>query len=461
MSGLDASFYLLEDENTPFHVASVIVFEGPAPSYGDLVRLIVSKLPEVPRYRQRVRPIPLHMGRPVWADDPHFQVLYHVRHTAVPAPGNDEQLRNLAGRVLGQRLDPAKPLWEIWLVEGLQDGRWALICKVHHSMVDGVAGMDLATLIFDLTPDAAPPAETEPWDPAPEPSSLYLLADAMRHNVLEPVRGLRDLNWLVRQAGRGREVGGDVVGFAAGLARSVGRLMQPSHGGLNGPIGPHRRWCWATAQLDEVKTIRKALGGTVNDVVLAAVTRGFRDLLEARGELTPGAVVRSAVPVSLRTSGQRGELNNKVSAMFVNLPCGEADPYKRLVLLRDQMDDLKKSRQEVSGKGLTRIADTAVAPALMALGTAAPVRLPNAIVQTVTTNVPGPQFPIYALGRQAIEFHPYVPITGGIQVSTAIFSYLGRLHFGLTGDFDGMPDLTTLADGIGNGIQELLKLAET
>jgi WS/DGAT/MGAT family acyltransferase len=460
MSGLDASFYLLEDENTPFHVASVIVLEGPAPSYGDLVRLIVSKLPQVPRYRQRVRSIPLHIGRPVWTDDPHFQVLYHVRHTAVPAPGTDEQLRNLAGRVLGQRLDPAKPLWEIWLVEGLQDGRWALICKVHHCMVDGVAGMDLATLIFDVSPDVQPPLETEPWEPAPEPSQLGLLADAVRHNVMEPVRGLRDLTWLVRQAGKGREVGGDLVGFAAGLARSAARLLQPSAGSLNGPIGPHRRWCWATAQLDDVKKIRVALGGTVNDVVLASVTHGFRELLESRGELTQSTVVRSAVPVSLRATDQRGELNNRVSAMLVNLPVGEPDPLRRLFLLRDQMNDLKKSRQEVSGQGITRIADTAVAPAMMALGVAAPVRLPNQIVQTVTTNVPGPQFPIYMLGRQVVEFHPYVPITGGIQVAIAIFSYLGRLHYGLTGDFDGMPDLTCLADGIGNGLRELLKLAE-
>lgn len=455
MSGLDASFYLLEGENTPLHVASVVVFEGPAPSYGDLVRLIMSKLPQVPRYRQRVRSIPLHLGRPVWSDDPHFQILYHVRHTAIPAPGGDEQLRNLAGRVLAQRLDPAKPLWEMWLVEGLEGGRWALIGKVHHCMVDGVAGMDLISVMFDLTPDHGPIQEAQHWEPEPEPSGLELLVDAVGHNLLEPVRGLTDLAWLVRQGGNGREIGG----FAAGLGRSLGRLLKSAAGSLNGPIGPHRRWQWATASLDDVRTIRKALGGTVNDVVLAAVTKGFRDLLDSRDELSPGTIVRSAVPVSIRTTDERGELNNKVSAVLVNLPVGEADPLRRLTLIRAQMDDLKKTRQEYSGKGITRLTDAAVAPALMALGSAAPVRLSQPLVQTVTTNVPGPQFPLYLLGRKAVDLHPYVPLTGGIRVATAIFSYMGTLHFGITADFDAVPDLSVLNEGLTSGFEELLKLA--
>lgn len=456
MSGLDASFYLLEGENTPFHVASVIVFEGPVPSYGDLVRLIMSKLPQVPRYRQRVRSIPLHLGRPVWADDPHFQVLYHVRHTAVPSPGSDEQLRNLAGRVLAQRLDPDKPLWEMWLVEGLEGDRWALIGKVHHCMVDGVAGMDLITVMFELTPDHGRIPEPHHWEPEPEPSGLELLVDAVGHNLLQPLRGLNDLAWMVRQGGNGRDIGG----FAAGLGRSLGRLLKSSAGSLNGPIGPHRRWQWVTASLADVRTVRKALGGTVNDVVLAAVTKGFRELLNSRDELSPGMIVRSGVPVSVRTTDERGDFNNKVSAVFVNLPVGEADPLRRLALIRRQMDDLKRSRQEYSGKGITRLTDAAVAPALMALGSAAPVRLGQPLVQTVTTNVPGPEFPLYLLGRKVVELHPYVPLAGGIRLATAIFSYQGALNFGVTADFDGFPDLTMLTDGITAGFEELLKLAE-
>jgi diacylglycerol O-acyltransferase / wax synthase len=456
MSGLDASFYLLEDENTPLHVASVIVMEGPAPSYGDLVRTIVSKLPQVPKYRQRVRSVPLHLGRPVWTDDPHFQILYHVRHTAVPGPGSDEQLRNLAGRVLAQRLDRDKPLWEIWLVEGLDEGRWAIIGKVHHCMVDGVAGMDLMTVLFELEPDRRPLPEPEPWEPEPEPSGLALIADAVARNTAQPLKLGGDLLWLARNAGRSLEAGG----FAAGMARTLGRLLSPSEQTLNGPIGPHRRWSWVTASFKDVKTIRNAFGGTVNDVVLAGVTRGFRDQLEARGSLATDTIVRSVVPVSVRSTDEKGELNNRVSAVLVNLPCGEPDPLRRLEIIREQMDDLKRSNQAAGGKGLTRLTDMAVAPALLALGARTPVRLRNPIVQTVTTNIPGPNFPLYMLGRQIVGLHPYVPLTGGIRVGIAIFSYLGSLNFGISADFDAIPDIDVLTDGIRNGFEELLKLAD-
>src|SRR5690349_23169177 len=192
MSALDSGFFFAESENTPMHVGSVAVFEGPAPSYGDVVRLLLSKMPLVPRYRQRVRPVPMQLGRPLWVDDTHFQILYHVRHTAVPRPGSDEQLRNLAGRVLGQRLDMAKPLWEVWLVEGLEDDRWAIISKVHHCMVDGIAGTDLMQVIFDLSPDAAH-AEPKEWTAQRSPSSAELLAGAVQETLAHPLRQLTSL----------------------------------------------------------------------------------------------------------------------------------------------------------------------------------------------------------------------------------------------------------------------------
>ncbi|GAA1557300.1 wax ester/triacylglycerol synthase family O-acyltransferase [Actinomadura kijaniata] len=455
MSGLDASFYLLEDENTPLHVASVVVFEGPAPSYGDLIRQVVAKLPQVPRYRQRVRPVPLHLGRPVWADDPHFNILYHVRHTALPQPGTGEQLRNLAGRVLAQRLDPAKPLWEIWLVEGLADGRWAMIAKVHHCMVDGVAGMDLATVMFDLTPDHRPPDRLPGWEPEPEPTALGLLRDAAQRAVTQPVRQTGD---VVRGLGGVREAR-RLRDFALGLTRTTARFASPSAGSLNGPIGPHRRWCWQQAPLEDAKRIRKALGGTVNDVVLTAVAAGYRDLLEARGTLTEDTVVRSAVPVSVRATDQRGEMNNRVAAVFVNLPAGVADPLERLRRVREQTDDVKRSGQAAGTRTLTRLTDAAVAPALLSLGARVPVRLRQDLVQTVTTNVPGPDFPLYVMGRRVLEMHPYVPLTGGIRVATAIVSYCGTLYFGITGDFDAMPDLDVLARGVRGGLAELLRAA--
>ncbi|MEO5878506.1 MAG: wax ester/triacylglycerol synthase family O-acyltransferase, partial [Streptosporangiaceae bacterium] len=344
MSGLDASFYLIEDENTPLHVAALIILDGPPPSYGDLVRLIAAKLPQVERYRQRVRSVPFHLGRPVWVDDPHFQILYHVRHTAVPSPGSDEQLRNLAGRLLGQRLDSKKPLWEMWLIEGLDNGRWALLVKVHHAMVDGVAGMDLMTELFDVSPDAEIPA-AQPWEPRAEPSDLALLADAVWSNATQPIRFASSLPNLASVARKAPQV----LDYAGGLVRQLSRFTQNSASVLNGPLGPHRRWCWQRASLNEVKIIRAAFGGTVNDVVLAAVTRGFRDQLAARGMLEPGMVVRSGVPVSVRTADQKGSLDNRVSAVFVNLPVGEEDPLRRLALIRDQMDDLKATSQEASG----------------------------------------------------------------------------------------------------------------
>ncbi|WP_211359571.1 WS/DGAT/MGAT family O-acyltransferase [Actinocorallia herbida] len=453
MSGLDASFYLIEDENTPLHVAAVIVMEGPAPSYGDLVRLVAAKLPGMERYRQRVRSVPLHAGRPGWVDDPHFQILYHVRHTAVPAPGGPDQLRNLAGRVVAQRLDPKKPLWELYLVEGLEGGAWAIIGKVHHCMVDGVAGMDLITSLFELTPDAPLPAPEHAWRPRPSPSGLALLADAFVDNALQPLRAARslpgDLLGTVRRAPQ-------IVDYAGGLARQLSRFTRASASVLNGPIGPHRRWYWADATLDDVRAIRKAHGGTVNDIVLAAVTGGFRAQLAGRGALTPDRVVRSAVPVSVRTEAERGIPTNRVSSVFVNLPVGDPDPVARLAYLRAQMDDLKSTRQEQGGARLTRLTDTAVAPALLALGARTPIRLFNPIVQTVTTNIPGPQFPLYILGSRVRAMYPYVPLTGGIQIATAIFSYAGRLHFGVCADFDGQPDSAVLAEGIEDAIRELL-----
>ncbi|MDX6744718.1 wax ester/triacylglycerol synthase family O-acyltransferase [Actinocorallia sp. A-T 12471] len=453
MSGLDASFYLIEDENTPLHVAAVIVMEGPPPSYGDLVRLVAAKLPGVERYRQRVRPVPFHAGRPVWVDDPHFQILYHVRHTAVPAPGGPDQLRNLAGRVVAQRLDPKKPLWELYLVEGLEGGGWALIGKVHHCMVDGVAGMDLITSLFDLTPDAEVPAPEHSWRPRPSPSDLGLLADAVIDNALQPLRAVRDLPGdLLGTLRRAPQL----VDYAGGLARQLSRFARASASVLNGPIGPHRRWYWADASLDDVRAVRKAHGGTVNDVVLAAVTGGFRAQLAGRGALAPDLVVRSAVPVSVRTEAERGVPTNRVSSVFVNLPVGEPDPVARLAYLRAQMDDLKSTRQEQVGVGITKLTDAAVAPALLVLGARTPIRLFNPIVQTVTTNIPGPQFPLYILGSRVRAMYPYVPLTGGIQIATAIFSYQGSLHFGVCADFDGQPDTAVFADGVEEAVAELL-----
>jgi WS/DGAT/MGAT family acyltransferase len=457
MSAMDAGFYFAESENTPMHVGSVAVFSGPAPSYGDLVRLLVGKLPQVPRYRQRVRPVPLHLGRPLWVDDEHFQVLYHVRHTAVPSPGSAEQLRNLAGRVLGQRLDMAKPLWEVWLVEGLEGGRWALISKVHHCMVDGVAGTDLMELIFDADPAAAHP-EPVAWTPERAPSTVAVLVGSLQETVVHPVRQLAALpgvGLVAQLPGALLRTGGAVRETLPGLVR---QLRTPVARTLNGSVGPHRRWSWAETDLDAVKKVRAGLGGTVNDVVLAAITRGFRDLLAGRDELVDGVTVRSMVPVSVRRESERGTLDNQVSAVFVELPVAEPDPVARLVALRRQMDEHKKMLDALDARSIIGLGDF-VAPTLLALGTRAGIRAGQPLIQTVTTNVPGPRVPLYVTGRRMAALYPYVPVAAGLRVSIGIFSYLRAMTFGINADFDAFPDVEVLAAGIGRGMAELVQAA--
>jgi diacylglycerol O-acyltransferase len=453
MSALDAGFFHVDDENVPMHVGSVTVFEGPAPSYGDLIRLLLSKLPQVPRYRQRVRTLPLFLGRPVWVDDEHFQILYHVRHTAVPSPGGPEQLRNLAGRIFAQRLDRAKPLWETWLVEGLENDRWAIISKVHHCMVDGIAGSDLMTLIFDLTADAEHPPPQE-WTPRPAPSRLSLLADGLRGAVSEPVRQVAAVPAVARNL---NGVAG-LVDFGRGLPGTLRRLTDRPASSLNGPVGPHRRWAWTEAELAEVKRIRKAAGGTVNDVVLAAVTAGFRDLLTGRGEDPGGHVVRSLVPVSLRAASERGTFNNRVAGVLVNLPVGEPEPLRRLELLHTQMEEIKRTRQVLAAEALTGLAGFA-APTLLALGSRTAFRTPQFLVQAVTTNVPGPSFPLYVLGRPMCQAYPFVPIGNNVRISVGIFSYLGHLYFGVNADYDTVPDVEVLTRSIRRGFDDLATAA--
>ena len=450
MSTLDAGFFFVEHENVPMHIGSLALFEGPAPGYDELASLFEAKLPLVPRYRQVVRTTPLHIFRPAWADDEHVEIGYHLRHAAVPKPGGDDQLRTFAARIFAQRLDRARPLWEAWFLEGIEGGRWAILSKVHHCMVDGIGGTDLMTVMFDIDPDAERPAPAS-WEPDPGPSVLSQVTDGLADALTWPLRQLTGAPGFFRQ-----QLGapGELLGFGRGLTGSARRLVTPAASSLNGSIGPHRRWAWTTASLSEVKEIRSSTGGTVNDLLLAAITRGFRDLLQARGELSPGLVVRSLVPVSVRGQDERGLITNRVSAVLANLPVGEADPMRRLALLCGQMDDLKNTYQAVGAQILTEMLGFA-APTLLALGSRAAFNLPQPLVQTVTTNVPGPRFPLYILGRRMESAYPYVPIGDNVRISVAIFSYLDRFTFGITADYDAVPDLDILAEGIGRGVAEL------
>jgi diacylglycerol O-acyltransferase len=454
MSPMDASFLHVENEVNHMHIASIAIFEGPAPAQSEIVKMVASKLHLVPRYRQVVRFVPLELERPVWVDDAHFNIGYHVRHTALPSPGSDEQLRNLVGRVMAQQLDRAKPLWEMWIVEGLDEGQWALLSKTHHCMVDGVSATDLLTVIMDATPDAE---RTEPqaWKPEPTPTDAELLTGALRERLFSPREVVRGLRSAARAPGRLVDNARAMVSGSVSLARVATRVDV----GLNGPIGPHRRWDWARTTLADVKRIRSALGGTVNDIVLAAISKGFRELLLARGQNVEGEVVRTLVPVSVRREGERGTYNNRVSAMFAELPIGIDDPCKRLAAVREQMEDLKEKKQAVAAEVLTSLSGFAPS-VLLALGGRVFARVNQRNVQTVTTNVPGPQQPMYAAGRRMLHAMPYVPLAGSVQIGIAIFSYAGELTFGVTGDYDAAPDIDVLCHGIEEGMGELLKHAD-
>jgi diacylglycerol O-acyltransferase / wax synthase len=451
MSALDASFLDVEDAVTHMHIGSVGIFEGPPPVSEELCEMVRGKLGLVPRYRQVVRFVAFGAGRPVWVDDAHFNLDYHLRRTALPAPGGEAELRRLVGRVMSQQLDRHKPLWEMWVIEGLEEQRWALLSKIHHCMVDGVAGSDLLTVLLDRERMPPPLTAEDPWQPRPAPNGAELLARSLAANLTASYEVARALVAPRELARRGQEA-------ALGLLRMRGVLRPTPPSTLNGSLGSHRRWSWARAQLSDVKTVRAALGGTVNDVVLAAITGGLRHLLIARGE-SVDRVVRTLVPVSVRSPGERGVYNNRVSAIFAELPVGIADPRRRLASLRAQMADLKQSKEAVAGEVLTSLSGFAP-PLLLALAERLGTRVPQHNVNTVTTNVPGPQYPLYAGGRRMLESFPYVPVGGHVRVGIAIFSYDGAITFGVTGDFDTTPDLDVLCEGIEHAMAELVDLAE-
>src|SRR5579863_615110 len=456
LSPLDASFLHIEDGVSHMHIASVAIFEGPPPPFADVVAMVDAKLDLVPRYRQKVRFVPFELGRPVWVDDVHFNIEYHLRHTALPSPGGESELRKLVGRVMAQPLDRSKPLWEIWVVEGLEDGRWSILAKTHHALVDGVSGTDLLAVIMDLTPDA-PQVHADKWAPRPAPSGARLAADAVTGLLRSPYEQFRALRATTRLPRQAMQQAGDVV---KGLTSYAGIVRPTKPSSLNGPLGPHRRYAWAATSVDDIKRVRKTLGGTFNDMVLAVITRGFRDLLLSRGE-SVDRVVRTLVPVSVRgrdPSGLAvgdGTLANKVSAMFAELPVDIADPAERLHAVTAQMEGLKESKEALAGEALTSLGGFAP-PMLLALGMRLATRVAQRQVNTVTTNVPGPQFPLYVLGRRMLEAYPYVPLAGQVRIGVAIFSYDGRVTFGVTGDRNTTADIDVLTGGIERGMEELL-----
>lgn len=428
------------------HVASVSIFEGAAPTHEEFRDHIGSRLHLVPRFRQKLRFVPLDQGRPVWVDDPHLNLDYHVRQTALPAPGSDEQLRNLAARIFSQQLDRSKPLWELWLVEGLSGDRFAIVGKSHHALVDGVSGVDITTVLFDLDPEpSGRPEKAPPWLARPEPTDFQLLTQALKERITSPREAYRGFRAALRGP---RKV---IQGLGA-TSKMVSAGMAAPNTVFNVEIGPHRRFAMVQADLAELKRVKDRHGGTVNDVILSVVAGALGKYLRARGHETEGLELRAMVPVSVRTSEEHGALGNRISAMMAPLPVWCEDPVERLHLTTQEMGDLKSSGQAVGAEILTKLTD--FAPSTIA-SQAARLQPAQRFFNLVVTNVPGPQFPLYVLGRKMESIFPMVPLARRQALCVGIMSYNGQVNFGLIGDYDAMADLESFGLDLEAALQEV------
>jgi diacylglycerol O-acyltransferase len=453
LSPVDASFLAQEKESSHMHVGAVMVFEGPPPSYDDFAEQVQARMHLVPRYRQKLAFPRFEMGRPMWVDDPSFNLEYHVRNTALPKPGSEDQLRQLAARIFSQRLDRSKPLWETWLVQGLEDNRCALISKTHHSMVDGVAGVDLASVLFDLSPVPSR-VDPEPWTPHPEPTDAELVAEGVKGLVKRPFSLAGRALDAVQHPGR-------ALGTARESTEALGEVlwagMNPAPDvPLNVPIGPHRRLESVRASLDDFKTVKRAFGGTVNDVVLAVVAGAMRRWLRTRGVRTEGMELRALVPMSIRTEEEMSAGGNRIAAMRGPLPVYVEDPVERLRVVRESMAGVKDSKQALGAEVIAGLQDFAP-PTLLAQ--ASRLNFSTRLFNLIVTNVPGPQFPLYLLGRELQELLPVAFLPQNHALAIAIMSYNGTVEFGLLADYDAMPDVAEVGAAIRASLDELLGAA--
>jgi WS/DGAT/MGAT family acyltransferase len=437
------------------HVGGLTIAEGPPPAMEDFLGQIRERLHLVPRYRHKLASTALDSGRPVWVDDPNFSLEYHVRHTALPTPGTWIQLQSLTARIFSQQLDRSKPLWEMWLIEGLKDDRFALITKTHHSLIDGIAGVDLATVLFDLSPDPPPIRHSgRAWQPHPEPGTAELVAAGVRGAVragVELAEGAIDaLAHPEHAVARAREA-------AEGIGEIVWAGLNPApETPLNVPIGPHRRFFGVGSRLEDFKTVKNAFGGTVNDVVLAVVTGALRTFLISRGRRTEGVEMRALVPVSVRVEGEHGDGGNRIVVMRGPLPVYIADPVQRLRFVSQAMDGLKESKQALGAEVIAG-AQNFAPPTILAQ--ASRLNFSTRLYNLLVTNVPGPQFPLYVLGREMLEAYPVAFLPENHALAIAIMSYNGQMNFGLLGDFDSLPDIDTISDSIAEELATLLSLA--
>jgi diacylglycerol O-acyltransferase / wax synthase len=455
LTSTDASFLHQEGRSSHMHIGGVLIFEGPPPAFRDYLDHVRSRLHLVPRYRQKLAVPPLESGRPLWVDDPCFNLEYHVRHSALPSPGGEAQLFRLAGRIASQQLDRGRPLWESWLIEGLEDDRFALIFKTHHSLVDGISGVDLATVLFDLERHPAPAAtDLEPWRPQPEPSPADLLLAGARGMVRTTSALLGRAIDAARRPATSLALAREAL---EGLGEIVWAGLNPApETPLNVEIGPHRRFAVSRQRLADYKEIKDALGGTVNDTVLTIVSGALATWLRSRGVRTEGLEMRALVPVSVRTQEQRGTLGNQLVVMRGPLPVYIEDPVARLDFVREAMDGLKESKQAVGAATLAQV--TNLAPPTI-LAQASRLNFSTRLFNLIVTNVPGPQLPLYVLGRELLDLFPLAFLPENHALAVAIMSYNGALDYGLLGDYDAMADIDVFAQGLEDSLAELLAAA--
>ncbi len=455
LTPIDASFLHQEGPHSHMHVGGLTIIEGPPPAMEEFLEQIRRRLHLVPRYRHKLASTALDSGRPVWIDDPSFNLEYHVRHTALPTPGGWEQLRGLTARIFSQQLDRSKPLWEMWLIEGLKDDRFALISKTHHALIDGIAGVDLATVLFDLSPTPPPLRSSgRAWQPHSEPRTAELLATGLRGALragIELAEGALDaLAHPDRALARVREA-------TEGIGEIVWAGLNPApETPLNVDIGPHRRFVGVASRLEDFKLVKNAFGGTVNDVVLAVVAGALRTFLISRGVHTEGMELRALVPVSVRAEDEHHQGGNRIVVMRGPLPVYIADPVQRLRFVSHAMDGLKESKQALGAEVIAGVQNFAP-PTILAQ--ASRLNFSTRLFNLIVTNVPGPQFPLYVLGREMLQAYPVAFLPESHALAIAIMSYNGQMNFGLLGDYDALPDIELIGETIAGELATLVSLA--
>ncbi len=459
LTALDNSFLVLERPNAYMHVASTQTFEaGPLAREGGgidaqkIKELIGSCLHMIPRYRQKLQWIPFS-NSPIWVDDPRFKLDYHVRHTSLPRPGSDEQLKLLSARIMEQHLDRRRPLWEMWVVEGLDGDRFALISKVHHCMIDGMSGIDLMKVLMSMTPEHFI-HDSPSYIPRPAPSALELLQDEVWRWAKLPFSAANGLTQVVSEMTNARRA---LITGLRSVAETLGGSLAPASATpLNGEIGPHRRFDWLVMELEDIKEVRRAFDGSLNDVVLTVVTGAVRRFLQRR-QVRPSQVdFKIMAPVSIRSDDQAGTLGNRITAWLLELPIHEEDPFRQFEAINKRTSELKSSRNPVSAEMLTQVAEWTPSTVLSLAARNASRLLP---FNMVVTNVPGPQFPMYMLGAKMQEVYPHVPLADSLGLGIALMSYDGKLCWGFNADYDLIPDLPAFLDCISDAFTELQKLA--